>query len=438
MKEIDIEIGAKFKELVFTDKRYVIAMGGRGSSKSTHATLKVLFKSFEPKYNHIVYVNKEKAHIKAQQFQTFKMVATQYGIYDQFKWYNGDYRIENIRTGTIFTPLGMDDPEKTKGIADPTIIYWDEITKGNQNDFTTLNALLRTPKNKHQFIMCFNPVSERHWLRDYFFDKEDPYKINEDFAAETYFSHSTFKDNPFINQKEYERTLLLNSGGSQSRLECDMYGRWGVEQIQNPAIRNFNESRHVGKAVRNVSQNLIFSVDFNCQPLICLVCQEYKDPHHKIRVLEEIRLENGTTQDLISVIKSKYTLETLVRAIFTGDASGMNRTTAAIASNWQQIDKAFRLGRRLIIPRANPPVLQSLDLGDFVFGLHPDIIIDDSCKTLIFELEYTEKDDKGIVKKNRSNDAHKADALDCLRYFFNTFFNLQRSIITNPSYFGIK
>jgi hypothetical protein len=187
-----------------------------------------------------------------------------------------------------------------------------------------------------------------------------------------------------------------------------------------------------------VGQNLIFSVDFNCQPLICLVCQEYKDPHHKIRVLEEIRLENGTTQDLISVIKSKYTLETLVRAIFTGDASGMNRTTAAIASNWQQIDKAFRLGRRLIIPRANPPVLQSLDLGDFIFGLHPDIIIDNSCKTLIFELEYTEKDDKGIVKKNRSNDAHKADALDCLRYFFNTFFNLQRSIITNPSYFGIK
>jgi len=438
MKEIDIEIGAKFKELVFTDKRYVIAMGGRGSSKSTHATLKVLFKSFEPKYNHIVYVNKEKAHIKAQQFQTFKMVATQYGIYDQFKWYNGDYRIENIRTGTIFTPLGMDDPEKTKGIADPTIIYWDEITKGNQNDFTTLNALLRTPKNKHQFIMCFNPVSERHWLRDYFFDKDDPYKINENFAAETYFSHSTFKDNPFINQKEYERTLLLNSGGSQSRLECDMYGRWGVEQIQNPAIRNFNESRHVGKAVRNQNYPLIFSVDFNCQPLICLVCQEYKDTSHKIRVLEEIRLENATTQDLINVIKSKYTLFELSRALFTGDASGQNKTTASAFSNFQQLDRAFKLNKRLILPRSNPSVLDTLDLLDFIFGLHPDFIIDESCKTLVFELLYTEKDEKGLVKKNRSKDEHKADALDCLRYFGNTFFKLMRSIIQTPAYYGIK
>jgi phage terminase large subunit len=438
MKEIDIEIGAKFKELVFTDKRYVIAMGGRGSSKSTHATLKVLFKSFEPKYNHIVYVNKEKAHIKAQQFQTFKMVATQYGIYDQFKWYNGDYRIENIRTGTIFTPLGMDDPEKTKGIADPTVIYWDEITKGNQNDFTTLNALLRTPKNKHQFIMCFNPVSERHWLRDYFFDKDDPYKINEDFAAETYFSHSTFKDNPFINQKEYERTLLLNSGGSQSRLECDMYGRWGVEQIQNPAIRNFNESRHVGKAVRNPSYPLIFSVDFNVSPLICLVAQEYRAPEHKIRIVEEIRIEHGTTQDLVNIIRAKYTPFELTRAIFTGDASGMNRTTAAIASNWQQLDKAFKLGRRLIIPRANPKVLESLELCDYVFALHPDLLIDESCKTLIFELLYSEKDDNGIIKKNRSKEEQRSDALDCLRYFFNTFFNLNRNIIQNPMYFGIK
>jgi PBSX family phage terminase large subunit len=438
MKEIDIEIGAKFKELVFTDKRYVIAMGGRGSSKSTHATLKVLFKSFEPKYNHIVYVNKEKAHIKAQQFQTFKMVATQYGIYDQFKWYNGDYRIENIRTGTIFTPLGMDDPEKTKGIADPTVIYWDEITKGNQNDFTTLNALLRTPKNKHQFIMCFNPVSERHWLRDYFFDKEDPYKINEDFAAETYFSHSTFKDNPFINQKEYERTLLLNSGGSQSRLECDMYGRWGVEQIQNPAIRNFNESRHVGKAVRNPSYPLIFSVDFNVSPLVAIVCQEYKDPHHKIRVLEEIIIENGNTQDLINVIKSKYSLETLSRALFTGDASGQNKTTASAFSNFQQLDRAFRLNKRLIIPKSNPSVIDTLDLCEYIFGLHPDLIIDESCKVLIFELLYTERNETGLVKKNRTKQEERADALDCMRYFANTFFKLMRSIIQTPAYYGIK
>jgi hypothetical protein len=217
-----------------------------------------------------------------------------------------------------------------------------------------------------------------------------------------------------------------------------MYGRWGVEQIENPAIRNFNESRHVGKAVRNQSYPLIFSVDFNVSPLICLVAQEYRAPEHKIRIVEEIRIEHGTTQDLVNIIRSKYTLETLTRSIFTGDASGMNRTTAAIASNWQQLDKAFKLGRRLIIPRANPKVLESLELCDYVFALHPDLLIDESCKTLIFELLYSEKDDNGIIKKNRSKEEQRSDALDCLRYFFNTFFNLNRNIIQNPMYFGIK
>jgi hypothetical protein len=217
-----------------------------------------------------------------------------------------------------------------------------------------------------------------------------------------------------------------------------MYGRWGVEQIQNPAIRNFNESRHVGKAVRNQNYPLIFSVDFNCQPLVAIVCQEYKDTHHKIRVLEEIRLENATTQDLINVIKSKYTLFELSRALFTGDASGQNKTTASAFSNFQQLDRAFKLNKRLILPRSNPSVLDTLDLLDFIFGLHPDFIIDESCKTLIFELLYTEKDEKGLVKKNRNKDEHKADALDCLRYFGNTFFKLMRSIIQTPAYYGIK
>ena len=43
----------------------------------------------------------------------------------------------------------MDDAEKTKGISDPTVIWWDEITKGTKEDFLTLNALLRTT-TKHK------------------------------------------------------------------------------------------------------------------------------------------------------------------------------------------------------------------------------------------------------------------------------------------------
>jgi hypothetical protein len=64
----------------------------------------------------------------------------------------------------------MDNAENTKGLSDPTIIWWDEINKGSQEDFTTLNALLRTPlNNKLQFIISFNPVSEKSWVKGIFF-----------------------------------------------------------------------------------------------------------------------------------------------------------------------------------------------------------------------------------------------------------------------------
>lgn len=97
-------------------------------AKRTTIVLKLLIESFKNDYNHILYINKEFRHIRTQ-FSEFKKVAKQYGIYDYFTFYEGDYRIMNNLTGTKFTPVGMDDAEKTKGISDPTIIWWDEITK---------------------------------------------------------------------------------------------------------------------------------------------------------------------------------------------------------------------------------------------------------------------------------------------------------------------
>jgi phage terminase large subunit len=88
----------------------------------------------------------------------------------------------------------MDDAEKTKGISDPTIIWWDEITKGTLEDFLTLNALLRTPLNKkHQFIISFNPVSQSHWICKYFFDERNPMELNERFQSVTYCNHSRLR-----------------------------------------------------------------------------------------------------------------------------------------------------------------------------------------------------------------------------------------------------
>ena len=52
--------------------------------------------------------------------------------------------------GNALIIKGMDDPEKNKGVDDyHKLAWWDEISKGTEEDFTTLNALLRTPQAKY-------------------------------------------------------------------------------------------------------------------------------------------------------------------------------------------------------------------------------------------------------------------------------------------------
>ena len=114
---------AHFYDLLTSNDRYIIAFGSRVSGKTHHIIMKLLLLSFKNEYNHILYVNKAFSHIQKQQFSEFKKVATQLDIYKYFTFYNGDYRITNNITGVRFTPIGMDDAEKTKGITDPTVIF---------------------------------------------------------------------------------------------------------------------------------------------------------------------------------------------------------------------------------------------------------------------------------------------------------------------------
>ncbi len=263
-----------FKELLTNDSRYTILLGSRGSGKTFHIIFKLLLKSFESKYNHILYVNKEFRHIKTQQFADFKKVAKLHKLDKYFTFYNGDYRIINNLTGTIFTPIGMDDAEKTKGISDPTIIWWDEITKGTQEDFLTLNALLRTPLNPiHQFIISFNPVSERHWLRSYFFDKEDAYKLKDEFKDNTYLNHSTYLNNDFIDKDAYYQTLKQNAINNTNRMLVDIEGRWGIEENKNPFFYALDKNLHYTESKYQLEQNqmLYLSFDFNKNPVTLVV-----------------------------------------------------------------------------------------------------------------------------------------------------------------------
>jgi hypothetical protein len=169
-----------------------------------------------------------------------------------------------------------------------------------------------------------------------------------------------------------------------------------------------------------------------------LVCQEYNvGGVHYLNIIDEIVLENAKTQNLIEFLNKNYSQIELSKARFTGDATGRKETTAGLA-DWKQLIQAFKLGNRLDLPNINPNVIASIELCNYVFYRHKNVNIHPKCTKLIYELQFTEADEKGLVKKNRKNDAEKADALDCMRYFFNTYCLIKRDIFKNKIYFNLS
>ena len=423
-----------FKELLLSDKRYIIAFGSRGSGKTHHIILKLLLLSFRSEYNHILYVNKEFRHIKIQQYAEFKKIASQIGLSNYFTFYEGDYRIVNNVTGTRFTPIGMDDAEKTKGISDPTVIWWDEITKGKEDDFLTLNALLRTPLTKtHQFIISFNPVSESHWLRSYFFEEKNGYEVKESFKENTYLNHSTYLNNEFIDKEMYYSTLLQNAHGNTNRLLVDVKGLWGVVDIKNPFFYALRRNIHFTDERYQLPDNtqLYLSFDFNKTPSTLVIGCVYQK---QIAVIDLILCDENTIQGkspleaVCNTFKRKYLDSGLITRpylIITGDASGMaggadkkhNENFYTKIESILGISKSQRkIRKKNIEHKLSQEICNSL-----IYNCN--FMIYKSAELALLDMEQAQIENGKLVKDNKDNGMHITDAV---RYYIDCVLNFDK------------
>lgn len=266
---------AKFHDIIYSWDRYIAAYGGRGSGKTDSFYIKYLLALFEPYYFKLAYINKEQSNIRDQQYAGFKRTAKRIGVYSDLKFYDGDYRIVNQRTGNSLIPKGMDDPEKTKGFDEVTAIWWDEINKGTFKDFATLNELLRSPHGEYlQFAFSFNPVSVNHWLRHTFFHPDNSHAAHPDYEGKLLLNRSTYKDNEFIDQEAYlNDTLLPSAAGNPNTIRVNIEGDWGLEENGNPWLFAFNQDKHVKPVKFKQDYPIYLSFDFNVEPVSCLVWQ---------------------------------------------------------------------------------------------------------------------------------------------------------------------
>lgn len=197
--------------------RWEFWMGSAGSSKSYTITQKLIIRACNEKIK-ILVCRRYATTIRNTVFSTFKEVLGKWGLIPYVKINESDFRIR-FENGSEIIFLGLDNEEKLLSLNNIGTIFIEEAYEVPQAIVEQLNLRMRGQNDFQQIILAWNPISKNSWLFQ-FSVKEPP--------QNSIFIHSTYKDNPFLNQ-EYIDALeeLYTRNPQKAKIYCD--GEWGVD-----------------------------------------------------------------------------------------------------------------------------------------------------------------------------------------------------------------
>ena len=234
--------------------------------------------------------------------------------------------------------------------------------------------------------MAFNPISKNHWL--YNFCEINP-------PSNYIFTHSTYKDNPFLNA-EYVAELeeLYTRNPQKARVFCD--GEWGVDAeglvFQNWKVEEFNHEEKQGQLMVGLDFGFIHDISAITAALLA-------EQEGRIYIFKEYGATGKTNKDLANIIKSLG----LSKSVIMADCAEPKSIAEIKADGIQKI-KPCSKGKDSI-----QHGIQKLQNYEII--IHPD------CTGIITEFEnYTYERDKttGLYTNKPIDDFNHY--IDALRY----------------------
>lgn len=192
-------------------------MGSAGSAKSYFITQKLIVRACNEKIR-ILVCRRTGATIRNTCFSLFKEILGHWKLTPYVKIRETDFNIR-FPNGSEIIFLGLDEETKLLSLNNIGCIFIEEVYEVPKAIVEQLNLRLRGKTPNQQIIAAFNPISRNHWLYDFC-------EVNP--PSNFLYTHSTYKDNPFLNQayvKELEELYKRNP--ARARIFCD--GEWGVD-----------------------------------------------------------------------------------------------------------------------------------------------------------------------------------------------------------------
>ena len=207
-------------------------MGSAGSAKSYFITQKLIIRACREKIR-ILVCRRTGATIRNTCFSLFKEILAKWQLLPFVKIRESDFRI-SFPNGSSIIFLGLDEETKLLSLNNIGCIFIEEAYEVPKNIVEQLNLRMRGITDNQQILMAFNPISKHSWLYDFC-------EVNP--PSSFVFIHSTYKDNPFLNQAYIaELEELYTRNPQKARIFCD--GAWGIDAeglvIQNWRKEEFN------------------------------------------------------------------------------------------------------------------------------------------------------------------------------------------------------
>ena len=211
----------------FEAKNFIkIYWGGAGSGKSVTAFMEMVYNMVVHGCNYLVVRQTANSH-RTSTYALTKKIISDFSLNHIFKENKTEMTFECTLNGSKVVFRGLEDVERLKSISYSggsgilERIIFEEASEGKFESFAQLMVRLRgLSKNYFQIVLLLNPVSSTNWIKTTFFDKDE---------FDVYKHHSTFRDNPFIDDN-YRKTLEGFKSVDLNFYNIYCLGRWGVTE----------------------------------------------------------------------------------------------------------------------------------------------------------------------------------------------------------------
>lgn len=310
-------------------------------------------------------------------------------------------------------------------------------------------------KTKGFDVVPWNPLyiltspAKVAWLNEWF-ELTDKYEeiSKRIFSKTDYYSHKTSDKHVVIYSAYHNEDNLpanfieqrkKDLAGTPNLIDMLVYGS-PIAKSGGEFFAQFSRMLHVKHVPYLEGVNIHVTLDFNVTPYITMTCwQITKDKDiFDVRCFDEICLSSpkNNTEDLCKELITKHLFNKKISGLFYyGDASGQNRSTQSKEHNFQILERVLKkhlnFNSNRVLKR-NPSIVSQRDFMNkiFVDGLPIRIMIDNSCKHLITDLEFLKEDADGGKHKTMAKDANTGStyekyghASDSAIYFFLSAFS---------------